>query len=305
MPADWLHTVPAVSATSVRPTSPNVHMVTRMTLTGPSRTSQAVALTRADLDRPHSADGDPSAQRALCSGLTFTPPDWLRPGIEARTRFMDEHVQAAIAAGVRQIVICGAGLDDRALRFRTSGVRFFELDHPVTQADKASRLRDMRAGAAGPTLAACDFQVASIADVLRGHEHDRREPTLFLSEGLLVYLDQPACLRLLAGMAASAAAGSTLAVTMATHASELSSAQVAAAANARRRNGGSEPWLTILRADEHPAMLAQAGWSVTATAESPVASADVSHGRRSLLVTAVPAVPGWRGRTAARQRVEH
>jgi len=33
-------------------------------------------------------------------------------------------------------VILGAGYDDRALRFRSPGVRFFELDHPDTQADK-------------------------------------------------------------------------------------------------------------------------------------------------------------------------
>src|SRR5580704_3682653 len=106
----------------------------------PSRTSQAVALTRAGLDRPHSPDGDPAAQHALCAGMTFSPPSWLRPGIEARTRFFDQQVQAAISAGVRQIVICGAGYDDRALRFRSDGVRFFEVDHPGTQADKVRRL---------------------------------------------------------------------------------------------------------------------------------------------------------------------
>src|SRR5258708_23106982 len=106
-----------------------------------SRTSQAVALTRAELSRRHSADGDPGAQRALCAGMTFSQPAWLRPGSEARTRFVDEQVLAAIAAGVRQIVICGAGYDDRALRFRSDGVRYFELDQPATQADKLRRLR--------------------------------------------------------------------------------------------------------------------------------------------------------------------
>jgi methyltransferase (TIGR00027 family) len=255
---------------------------------GPSRTSQAVALTRAGLDRPYSPEGDPAAQRALCIGLAFTPPGWLRPGIEARTSFVDEHVLAAIAAGVRQVAICGAGLDDRALRFRTSGVRFFEVDHPVTQADKASRLCAMGAGPGGPTLAECDFRTGSVADVLAMHGHDPREPTLFVCEGLLIYLDQQACRRLLAAMASCAAPGSRLAVTLATHASELSAAEVAAAANAGRRTGGSEPWLTILPVDQHLAMLSEAGWSVTATADSPAASNDVSHGHRSLLVSAIP-----------------
>jgi O-methyltransferase involved in polyketide biosynthesis len=57
--------------------------------------------------------------------MRFSPLASLRPNIAARTVFVDEQVMAAIAAGLRQIVICGAGYDDRALRFRTSGVRFF------------------------------------------------------------------------------------------------------------------------------------------------------------------------------------
>jgi methyltransferase (TIGR00027 family) len=253
---------------------------------GPSRTSQAVALTRAELDRQHSPDGDPAAQRELCAGLEFSPPAWLRPSIEARTRFMDGQVIAAVASGVRQIVICGAGLDDRALRFRTAGVRFLEVDHPVTQADKAARLLRMGSGDGGPILVACDFQADSIAAALGAHGHAAAEPTLYLCEGLLIYLDQQACRDLLAGMASCAAPGSVLAVTLATHAADVPAAVVIADANARRRTGGTEPWRTILRAEEHLAMLAQAGWTVTAVADSPAASDDVSYARRSLLVTA-------------------
>ena len=108
-----------------------------------SRTSQAVALTRAGMSRPHTPQGDPGAQARLCAGMR--PLRRPRAGILARTRFFDDQVLAAISAGVGQVVICGAGYDDRALRFRSPGVRFFELDHPATQADKLRRLRDMDA----------------------------------------------------------------------------------------------------------------------------------------------------------------
>jgi methyltransferase (TIGR00027 family) len=253
---------------------------------GVSRTSQVVALTRAELIRPHSAEGDPDAQRALCAGLTFAPPAWLRPSIEARTRFMDEQVIAALGRGVRQVVVCGAGLDDRALRFRTADVRFFELDHPATQADKARRLRAM--GAAGPTLAACDFDSDSVADVLAACGHAAARPTLFLCEGLLVYLDRQACLRLLTGAASCAAPGSALAASLAIHESAAPAAEVVATANARRRSGATEPWRTILPRDEHLALLADAGWTVTTVTDSPSARDDVSHARRSLLVAATP-----------------
>src|ERR1700728_769543 len=142
---------------------------------GPSRTSQAVALTRAGLDRPYSADGDPDAQRQLCAGIEFSPPAWLRPSMEVRTRFMDDRVMAAIGRGVRQIVICGAGLDDRALRFRAAGVRFFEVDHPVTQADKTRRLAGMSLGGGGPILVPCDFQDGSVPGGLAPRRHAAAE----------------------------------------------------------------------------------------------------------------------------------
>jgi len=202
---------------------------------------------------------------------------------------MDDHVLAAIAGGVRQVVICGAGLDDRALRFRASGVRFFEVDHPVTQADKAARLRDLGAPADGPVLIPCDLQTESVAMALAAAGHDQALPTLFLCEGLLVYLDVGACERLLADLAACAADGSTLAVTLSTYSSQRSAAEVIADANARRRTAATEPWRTILRVEEHLSLLAAAGWAVTATADSPAANADVTDERRSLLVTARPA----------------
>ena len=231
---------------------------------------------------------------------------------------MDDHVVAAIGAGVRQIVVCGAGLDDRALRFRTPGVRFFEVDHPVTQADKAARLvaigveaSDTGAGGAraddvgpdsagtdgagagaggtGPVLVACDFETGQVAAALRAHGHRDTEATTFLCEGLLVYLGRDTCHRLLTDLASCAGPGSTLAATLATHSSDEPAEVVAAEANSRRRRGAAEPWRTILRPEEHLALLEDAGWRVMAVAESPPGSGDVSHGRKSLLVTAVPA----------------
>jgi methyltransferase (TIGR00027 family) len=254
----------------------------------PSRTSQAVALTRAEFDRPHSAEGDPGAQRALCAGMEVTPPSWLVPGIAARTRFIDDRVIEAIASGLRQVVICGAGYDDRALRFRTAGVRFFELDHPDTQADKERRLHALRGAGPGPVLAAADFRADDAAVVLERCGHDGSQPSLFICEGLLVYLPPEECRRLLTGLSLRAPVGSVLAVSLATHSGGVDSAEVLAAANARRRTGAAEPWQTILPAAEHMALLEAAGWRVCSIADSPVPAETVSHGRRSLLVTATP-----------------
>jgi methyltransferase (TIGR00027 family) len=250
-----------------------------------SLTGQAVAVMRAAMVRPSSPEGNADAQRLLCAGMRISPPESLRPSIEARTRYIDQRVLAALAGGVRQVVICGAGYDDRALRFRTTGVRYFELDHRGTQADKAARLQTM--AGPGPVLVEADFSADDVAAVLAAAGHDASQPALFICEGLLVYLSFAECERLLAGLAACAAGGSELVATLAVHADDLDTEQVLATANAGRRAARTEPWRTILPRDEHLEMVERTGWHVAECID--VASLGVpprSAARSSLLVTA-------------------
>ena len=254
-------------------------------------------MTRAGFDRPHSQDGDPRAQLRLCAGMGSQVLDHMRASLAARTRFFDDQVTAAIAAGRRQVVVLGAGYDDRALRFRAPGVMFFELDHPGTQADKRARLdailaEDEAAGSEPcsppPVLAAADFTTDDVAGVLAASGHDPLLPTLFLCEGLLVYLDQQATVSFLASVRRAAAAGSLLAASLATHADGLDSATVVATGNARRRTAAAEPWRTILPAAGQSDLLARAGWRITGSVDAADLGAGAERGR-SLLVTAEPA----------------
>ena len=248
-------------------------------------------MTRAEFDRPHSEHGDPDAQRSLCAGMRSAPLPGMRASLEARTVFFDQQVIGAIAAGIGQVVILGAGYDDRALRFRTPGVRFFELDHPVTQADKRARLEAIGAqdaGTGGPVLAAVDLASGDVAGVLAGAGHDPSRPSLFLCEGLLVYLDQAATVRLLTGLREAGAPGSVLAVSLSTHADGLDSARVLEVANARRQAADTEPWLTILSAAAQADLLARGGWRVVTSADAADFGTGADRGR-SLLVTAEPA----------------
>jgi methyltransferase (TIGR00027 family) len=235
------------------------------------------------MSRPHTEQGDPEAQRLLCAGMA--PIRRPRPGIWARTRFFDAQVLAAVSAGIPQVVICGAGYDDRALRFRSPGVRFFELDHPATQDDKASRLRAIGADLQSVVLAAADFRDDDVAAVLAAAGHDASRPTLFTCEGLLIYLDQAVIGRLLTGLRSRAAERSWLAASLPTHPSGLDSGQVAAELNAGRRHGDTEPWLTIRPASEWVPLLASAGWLVSAEADPREGTP--AEGR-SLLVVACP-----------------
>ena len=253
---------------------------------GISRTSQAVALTRAQMERPHSPGGDPGAQARLCAGMRPTPGTRIRPMLTARTAFFDGCVLTALDAGVRQIVICGAGYDDRALRFRTPGARFFEVDQGPTQADKARRLQAMNTDLSGLTLATADFRRDDVAAVLAGCGHDPGQPTLFLCEGLLIYLDQPTITRFLGSLAAAATPGSTLAVSLAVHDEGVPTDRFVAAANARRRAARTEPWRTILPVRDQLGLLRGAGWAAERILDAADLEETATPGR-TLLVRGV------------------
>lgn len=251
-----------------------------------SRTSQAVALARAELARPHSPDGDPGAQRKLCAGMRPAAVP-ARFNLPARTAFFDGAVLGAVRAGTPQVVICGAGYDDRALRFRTPGATFYELDHPATQRDKADRLRHLGV-TNGPVLVPADFARDDVATVLASAGHDPARPTLFCCEGLLVYLDRATHLTLLGGLAGRAAPTSVLAASLSVHRPGADSAEVAAIANSRRRNGTTEPWLTILPAPEYLALIEESGWHPTESTDPATLDKAATPGR-GLLISAQPA----------------
>jgi methyltransferase (TIGR00027 family) len=61
-------------------------------------------------------------------------------------------LRAAVANGVRQYVILGAGFDSFALRLPAFArdLEIYEVDHPATQALKRQRLRECGLVAAGP-----------------------------------------------------------------------------------------------------------------------------------------------------------
>jgi methyltransferase (TIGR00027 family) len=110
-----------------------------------------------------------------------------------RTRTFDDEVRRAIEGGVRQVVILGAGLDTRAARLASAGVRFFEVDHPATQADKRERL----ASVAGypleaATFVTCDFEHEDFLDRLAAAGHRASEPSIFVWEGVVYYLTEDA-----------------------------------------------------------------------------------------------------------------
>jgi methyltransferase (TIGR00027 family) len=77
-----------------------------------------------------------------------------------RTRFIDDALRQSLREGIEQVLILGAGLDSRAYRIGApEHVRFFEVDHPDTQAWKRTRARQILNGrSASVTHVPVDFQ---------------------------------------------------------------------------------------------------------------------------------------------------
>ncbi|HET9718582.1 MAG TPA: SAM-dependent methyltransferase [Solirubrobacteraceae bacterium] len=132
--------------------------------------------------------------------------------IGLRTRFYDDHLVQAAEAGIRQVVLLGAGLDTRAHRLALpADLKLFELDRAELLHWKRAQLRRLRAV---PRCSVRDVGVDLREDwpaALQAAGHDGDRPTLFLAEGLLAYLDAEAQWRLAGRVAALAAPGSRMA----------------------------------------------------------------------------------------------
>ncbi|MCI2416854.1 SAM-dependent methyltransferase [Saccharopolyspora sp. K220] len=130
-----------------------------------------------------------------------------------RTPFFDEHVRVG-AGEARQVCILAAGLDARALRLELPDrTNVFELDTREVLDFKQELLER---GSADPTASDRRTVVAvdlredwSAALVEAGFRPE--VPTVWLVEGLLMYLDATQCDRLLDDIAALSAPGSRIA----------------------------------------------------------------------------------------------
>jgi methyltransferase (TIGR00027 family) len=88
----------------------------------------------------------------------------------ARSRFVEDFARSAVADGIDQYVILGAGLDSFAYRHLDLADRLtvFEVDHPFSQAWKRSRLEKLHISVPrNVVFAAADFETQSLRGCLR------------------------------------------------------------------------------------------------------------------------------------------
>jgi methyltransferase (TIGR00027 family) len=265
-------------------------------------TSRWIAAARANESaRPDRLFNDPFAA-ALSGGVGATSPYQPAPAaldaatlraiqafgvpyLAIRTRFLDDLLLRAVAEGVRQVVILAAGMDARAFRLPwPDGTTIYELDRPEVLAAKAATL----AGA----LPRCRWQTVGVdlaepawPEALAAAGFDPREPSAWLVEGLLMYLEEATVRDLLRAVAALAQPGSWLGA-------DLMGA-------APFRSPLLRPWLALFAAQNAPlrfgtdtpeTLFAETGWQATVAQPG---DEDANYGRWSFPVVprGLPGVP--------------
>jgi methyltransferase (TIGR00027 family) len=233
----------------------------------PSRTARSTALQRAAhqlLESPRIFE-DPLALRIFgAAGVSWLGHNLeryrtagaraMRAFLVMRSRYAEDQLAQAVARGVTQYVVLGAGLDTFAYRNPHRRLRVFEVDHPSTQAWKRSRLQEQSIGIPRSlTFAPVDFETQTLAGGLKaaGFRDDR--PAFFSWLGVTIYLSKEAVAGTLRTIAAGVK-GSQVVFDFAPPASAISeqervSREKSAALVAR----AGEPWINFY----HPGPLAE------------------------------------------------
>jgi methyltransferase (TIGR00027 family) len=190
-----------------------------------SATAIGVAMIRAaESSRRDPLFVDPLAPEFVAAA-GWTPPeptperraqlDSLVAWIRVRTKFLDEIVVDACAGTCGQVVILAAGLDARAFRLGLAPeIRLFELDLPAMVAFKQDVVTATGHRASCTRLVVPTDLTGPWPDDLGGAGFEPAVPTVWLAEGLLVYLTRAQNETLVDDVSRLAAPGSRLGLTV-------------------------------------------------------------------------------------------
>ncbi len=142
--------------------------------------------------------------RRVCHTLEHATLAGISLHFALRKRTLRNYAHTAVAAGCTQVVVLGAGLDTLCMELHTAWpeLRCFEIDHPASQAVKR---RAAGTDGQGITFIGADLAQQPLSQVLAAHpSFERDAPTLFVAEGLLMYVPLPAVAELFRQMALAA-----------------------------------------------------------------------------------------------------
>jgi methyltransferase (TIGR00027 family) len=184
-----------------------------------------------------------------------------RAFLGARSRYAEDNLALAIASGVRQYVLLGAGLDTFAYRNPYPALQVFEVDFPATQEWKRGLLREARIAEPGNlTFVPLDFEHHTLAEGLTAAGFNFTQPAFFGWLGVVPYLTLPA-FRATVDLIAAMPPGSGVSFDYALSDEELSPRRrMARAALAARVAAAGEPFRLFFRSEQLENELKSAGF---------------------------------------------
>lgn len=138
----------------------------------------------------------------------------LHAHIVLRVRYADDLCMAAIAEGIDQLVLLGAGFDTTSLRLAGQPVTIFEVDAPTTQAAKRSTTERLlpRQANSRTVWVPVDFEHGALRERLLASGFDPERRSVVVWVGVSMYLTARAIDATLADLATVCAPGSRLLV---------------------------------------------------------------------------------------------
>jgi methyltransferase (TIGR00027 family) len=137
----------------------------------------------------------------------------LSSSIMARVRYFDDFIKKSVNEGLEQLVILGAGYDTRAYRLDDlkKGVHIFEVDHPNTQSFKIEKINEIFGSIPeNVTYVPIDFEVQELGLKLIEYDYDPLKTTLFVMEGLVMYIPHKSVAKTLSFISKNSAKGSSI-----------------------------------------------------------------------------------------------
>jgi methyltransferase (TIGR00027 family) len=262
---------------------------------GPSVTARRVAAYRLGFDRlagPTGGDPDTADRLAadVAADVTVDRASPMGRYLQARTRFFDRVTVNALERDVAQCVVVGAGYDARAFRYRAPGVRWWEIDRPLTQEDKRSRLGRLGVTTDGVIYIGLDLSDGDVAAALLSTGFEPDAPALYIAEGVAPYLEDETLRKVLLDLRTLATLGTRLAIS-------FRRAGADPAMRARFEDGVAalgEPAVGSITADEAEVFFADCRWRPVELNERAKAAGFVMAA--PVFVPPEPGVPPTAGR---------
>ncbi len=195
----------------------------------------------------------------------------LRNTIVARVRYFDDVIRAAAKEGLAQLVIMGAGYDTRAYRIQelAEHVRVFEIDHPDTQQIKKEKIQEIFGRPPDHIVyVAVNFETQNFGRRLIECGYSPEKKTLFVMEGLIMYLSLPSIDAMLSFIIQNSGRGSAILFDCSAKTGDDTSQEETRKKLGDHTAKGGEPILFALPKEGAETFLAPRGFSSVLTVKS-------------------------------------